>query len=50
MQDIERTIEMFQGNFKASIEQWREEYGDVVGLRLGYELSVVLSDYDVINR
>ena len=42
--------QILQGSFKESLEKWREDYGDVVGLKLGSELTVVLSDYDVINR
>lgn len=43
-------LNMTKGNFKATLEGWREDYGDIVGLKLGSELTVVLSDYDVINR
>lgn len=40
----------YKGNFKDSMEKWKEEYGDVVGFKLGGELSVILSDFDIINR
>ena len=43
-------VKMTKGNFKAALESWREDYGDIVGLKLGSELTVILSDYDVINR
>ena len=39
-----------KGNFKDAMEKWKEEYGDVVGFKLGGELSVILSDFDIINR
>ncbi len=37
------------GDFREAIEKWREEYGDVVGVRLGSDLAVVLSDYNAIE-
>ena len=41
----------FIGNdFRAAIERWRKEYGDVVGVKLGSELAVVLSDYGLVER
>ena len=41
----------FIGNdFRAAIERWRQEYGDVVGVKLGSELAVVLSDYGLVER
>ena len=41
----------FIGNdFRAAIERWRREYGDVVGVKLGSELAVVLSDYGLVER
>ena len=39
----------FQGDFKAALQEWREEYGDVVGIKLGSELAVVLSNYDTVS-
>ena len=38
-----------QGDFKAALQEWREEYGDVVGIKLGSELAVVLSNYDTVS-
>jgi hypothetical protein len=39
----------FQGDFKAALQQWRDDYGDIVGLKLGNELAVILSDYEVVS-
>ena len=36
-------------DFRAAIERWREDYGDVVGVKLGSELAVVLSDYGLVE-
>jgi hypothetical protein len=38
-----------QGDFKSALQNWRDEYGDIVGLKLGNELAVILSDYDVVS-
>ena len=38
------------GDFRAAIERWRRQYGDVVGVKLGSELAVVLSDYGLVER
>ncbi len=32
------------------MQAWREEYGEVVGLQLGQDLAVVLSDFDIISE
>ena len=37
-----------KGDFKAALQEWREDYGDIVGIKLGNELAVVLSNYDVV--
>jgi hypothetical protein len=37
-------------NFRVAIERWREEYGDVVGVQLGTDLAVVLSDFTTIEK
>jgi hypothetical protein len=42
-------LQKIQGDFKAALQEWRETYGDVVGIKLGNELAVVLSDYQVIS-
>ena len=40
---------LFQGDFKSALQEWRETYGDIVGLQLGTDLAVVLSDYDTVS-
>ena len=37
-----------KGDFKAALQEWREDYGDIVGIKLGNELAVVLSNYNVV--
>jgi len=32
------------------MQNWREIYGDIVGLQLGADLAVVLNDFDDISR
>nr|AKH03500.1 cytochrome P450 3033B1 [Paracyclopina nana] len=41
-------LPFIKGDFKAALQEWRETYGDIVGIKLGNELAVVLSDYKVI--
>ena len=38
-----------QSDFKEAIQRWREQYGEIVGVQLGSELAVFLSDYELIN-
>ena len=39
-----------RGDFKSSIQEWKETYGDIVGVSLGTSLAVVISDFDVLSR
>nr|APH81375.1 cytochrome P450 CYP3033A1 [Tigriopus kingsejongensis] len=43
-------LPFMQGNLKDAMQRWRKEYGEVVGLHLGSELTVVLSDFDEISN
>ena len=40
----------FQTDFKAAIINWKELYGDIVGVQLGSEMAVFLSDFDSLAR
>ena len=44
------TVVSLQSDFRRTLEEWREDYGDIVGLQMGSELSVVLSDFQTISE
>ena len=39
---------LFQSDFRNTLEEWREDYGDIVGFYMGSEPSVILSDFQTI--
>ncbi|TRY81001.1 hypothetical protein TCAL_13811 [Tigriopus californicus] len=42
-------LPFMKDNFRDALQTWRREYGEVVGLQLGSELTVLLSDFDEIS-
>ena len=43
-----KLILSFQSDFRTTLEEWREDYGDIVGFYMGSEPSVILSDFQTI--
>ena len=39
---------LFQSDLRNTLEEWREDYGDIVGFYMGSEPSVILSDFQTI--
>ena len=37
-------------DLKSAFDGWRRRYGDVVGFQLGNQVSVVISDFDILNE
>lgn len=42
-------LPFIQGDFRTALQEWKDVYGPIVGIKLGNELAVVISDFEIIR-
>lgn len=42
-------LPFIKGDFRTALQEWQDIYGSMVGTKLGNELAVIISDFDVIS-